>query len=274
MAVGLVVLGGVRWAAARVRPDHLQAVAMTAGGQILVGTDSALLRLNENGQWARTANVGGVRQMLVDPGSPDQIYALSEPGRILRSQDSGRTWAPVRGHGLPAAAVQAVAYDPSGPLRLVALVAGYGYYQSDLAGEMWMQLGTQQIAEVHSLAISPLDPRKVLVGTDRGILVSANQGMRFEPAGEQLPWHLQGAVNCLAVAGDRSAVLAATSHGVLRSGDGGRSWEPVGSPGLPDVAAVAFHPRESHLVVAASRSGTVTLSRDGGQTWQRLQTGR
>lgn len=270
-AGGLLWAGGSGWA--RAGPPLLQAVALGRDGQpVWMATGNALVALAPGGARAPGGLSTGVRQILVDPGNPDQIYALPASGRgILRSRDGGRHWTLARGHGLPAAPIRAMAYDPSGPTRLVALVAGHGYYQSDLAGEMWMRLGPEDVPGATAMAINPLDPRVVLVGTPSGLYRSTNQGMRFEPVPAGDPWQLRGAVYSLAVAGDRSALVAATAAGLFRSRDGGRSWAPLGDPGLGAVVAVAFAPGRSQMVVAGSRAGALAMSRDGGQTWSRLR---
>lgn len=270
VAVGFGVwLWGGRWAgAARQDLEGLQAVALGPDEQMWVGTGSALLRLKSSGAPERSDLPGGVRQILVDPGNPSQIYVLSATGRIHQSRDGGRTWSQTRGHGLPENPIRTFAYDPSGPTRLVALVSGHGYYQSDLSGDMWMPLSSQDIPDATALAVNPLDPRSVLAGGTGGLYLSPNQGMRFEAAGTSYPWSLRGAVHSLAVSGDRSSMLAATEHGVFRSRDGGRSWSALADTGLPNVVSVAYAPGRTRVILAGDRSGALALSRDGGQNWQ------
>lgn len=269
LAVALVAAGWAGWGLARAGSGQAsaQAVALLPGGEVLVGTEGALWRLGPDGSRARIL-AQGVRQILVDPGQPAQLYALTVGGQALRSRDGGRTWAPLPGHGLPRAPIRALAYDPSGPVRLVALVAGHGYYQSDLSGDMWMQLGSQDVPDALALAISPLDPRTVLVGTPQGLWRSTNQGMTFAAAGAGRPWDLPGPVLSLAVAGDRSLLVAATGRGLYASRNGGLSWSSLASPGLPDVVAVAVHPRQARTLAALSKAGQVAVSRDGGRTWE------
>ncbi len=273
VAVGVLVwFGGQRFAtAARERREVLQAVAIGNAGDLWIGGSGGLVHLMAGGERARVELADSVRGLLVDPGNPSQLYALGSKNHIWRTQDGGRTWAMVRGHGLPAADVRALAYDPSGPTRLVALVQGQGYFQSDLAGEMWMQVGAEDIPDATAMVIHPLDARTVLVGTPAGLYRSTNQGMRFDPVPVKNAWDLPGPVTALAVAGDRSVVVAATGRGLYRSADGGRVWFPMAESGLPDAVAVAVAPWRSHEVVVGSRTGALAMSRDGGKHWQRMK---
>lgn len=246
-------------------------VAVGRDGQVWLGTPEGLFRVTSGGMKPHVGFPGGARQILVDPGNPSQMYALTIDGVLMVSGDGGVTWKRTLSHGLPSAPVRAVAYDPSGPIRLAALVANHGYYQSDMAGEMWMQLGAQDFPDATSMVINPLDPRGVLVGAATGLYQSTNQGTRFNTVEPSYPWRLQGPVLSMTVAGDRSSVAVVTGKGVYRSGDGGRSWQQMTDPGLSDVVSVAFHPGRSHTLAVASRNGSIAISSDRGSTWKRLQ---
>jgi photosystem II stability/assembly factor-like uncharacterized protein len=79
---------------------------------------------------------------------------------------------------------------------------------------------------------------------------------------------LGGTVVDIATCGD--VAVAATFAGLFRSADGGHSWQSVGQ-NLPDwfIQAVALAPMGDQIVgLAASHTGWLYCSMDGGQTWE------
>ncbi len=262
--------GGGR--AAPEEPEPVRAIALGADGRIWIGTSRSLYTIDAEGALTPVDFKGGVRQLLADPGNPSNLYAVSEDGRLFRTRDGGRTWGPTRSEGLPeGAAIRTATLDPSGPRRVAAIVAGHGYFQSENAGLVWRHLGTQDIPGATAMAMHPLNARTILVGASDGLYRSHNQGLRFSIVRPDLPWELKGAVHSLAVAGNRSTMVAATAGGLFRSTDGGRSWHSLGSPGLPDTVAVAIDPWRPQVIAAGSSNGAVVITRDGGSTWQQLQ---
>lgn len=82
-----------------------------------------------------------------------------------------------------------------------------------------------------------------------------------------------------------NTVFAGTSRGgIFRSTDGGTSWQQVAKPfGVPKrevynalpyaVLAIAIDPLDSNTVYAASSTGGIRKSTDGGTTWATANTG-
>ena len=66
-----------------------------------------------------------------------------------------------------------------------------------------------------------------------------------------------------AVSPNNGDIVATTGDGLIRSQDGGRSWEPVSSGGYTLVDW------RSDGLFAASPAGEISISDDGGATWQR-----
>jgi photosystem II stability/assembly factor-like uncharacterized protein len=133
----------------------------------------------------------------------------------------------------------------------------------------------------------------VLAGTyGDGLFLSGDGGRSWEeldgvtriPGHER--WYLPyspraGAARNAYVSGDR-LLVAAEVAGLLRSEDGGRTWvcEPVA--GDEDVHHVTAHPDDPDLLYVSlgsaslnqreGRHGGIARSRDGGQTWEKLET--
>ena len=79
--------------------------------------------------------------------------------------------------------------------------------------------------DLHSIAVDPTDPEKVMVGGHDGGAVSEDGGESWEPVGEGLPDRL----SVVAVAQSDPQVVYAGALGaegvaLFRSEDGGKSW--------------------------------------------------
>ena len=136
------------------------------------------------------------------------------------------------------------------------------------------------------IAVDPLDPRRIYVGTfDDGLYASRDGGDTWYAASSGLE---DRRVLALAVSrSDRSSgvgvVYAGTEPSNLyRSEDGGQSWqllpalrelpsEPRWSfPGRPwthHVRTIALHPRDPDWLLVGIELGGVMRSTDGGSTW-------
>ncbi len=214
-----------------------------------------------------------VAALLVDPRNSRVLFAATwtfDPragGGVFRSDDGGRTW---QADGLGGREVRALAQSPSDPDTLVAGALD-GVYRSDNDGKTWDRIspaGSQEIHDLDSVAIDPLDPRIIYVGTfhlpwktvDGGRhWVSIHAGMIDDSD-----------VFSIVVDGrNPRRVLASSCSGIYRSDDGGRLWKKI--QGIP------FSARRTHVIVqdplrpATVYAGTTEglwRTSDGGATWR------
>ncbi|HEY0794301.1 MAG TPA: hypothetical protein VGD64_00835 [Acidisarcina sp.] len=163
---------------------------------------------------------------------PWSTYApLAGPGNgLYRSIDSGESWQPLTGHGLPDGdwGRVGVAVSADGKRVYATIPAGKhsGLYRSDDGGDNW------------SLANS--DAR--LTGRD---------------------WYF----NCITIDPQNSDVLYIPNVALYRTKDGGGSIEVVrGAPGGDDYHQIWVDPRNSeHLALAVDQGTSISL--DYGKTW-------
>lgn len=163
-------------------------------------------------------------------------------------------------------------------------------YLSTDGGDSWVEktIATEQVdgaVKTHGnfrvIAISPIyfSDRTIFVVSDDGLVRSADGGSTWS-AVAACP---DGTPNYIAyepVLADPPALwLSCFSFpkGFLyRSADGGANWEEVSLTGSPDekpyIYGLSFSPHFSAngLMMAATYSGGVFLSRDGGDSWNRL----
>jgi photosystem II stability/assembly factor-like uncharacterized protein len=241
--------GGVHWTLAG-QPANgaysfygaLMALAPSAPKTLylLLGPESKLLFRSDDGAatWHRVAARGlslvTPRTLLVDPRSPDTIYAAGEGG-IFTSTNGGRSWS-ILNAGLPRGSdnrllpVLSLALAPSQPETLFAGMQSWGVARRDSSGTRWR------------------------TGLQRGLTAAAIVDLQFHP--------LRPGTLYLFQSEGRS----------FRSADGGQTWQPfVGAHGRKGMSGLAFDLTNSDLLYGTDPVGT-WKSADNGETWTRLSS--
>ena len=221
-------------------------------------------------QWRETSNftwnfvgpvnIGGrITDLEMYPDDLQTIFAGSASGGVFRSEDQGKTWAPISddlpslaigdldigsdrsivvGTGEANAGGGSIAYD------------GYGVYRSKDGGLTWTNIGLNDVGSIGRVVIHPKDPNVIYV---------AAMGTLFAPN---------------------------TRRGIFRTKNGGRSWEHVlyvneytGGIDLvisdqnPEVLFAAMWQRERTPTLRnyGGPHSNLYKSTDGGENWQ-IQT--
>jgi photosystem II stability/assembly factor-like uncharacterized protein len=154
------------------------------------GGETALYKSMDGGAtWKKLTN--GIPQMLdrigvsISRSSPNIVYMVSETpdyqGELWRTDDSGRTWRVVSKD--PNINFRPFYYadirvDPVDPNRVYAL-SGSLYLTED-AGRTFRTIGRDVHGDHQALWIDPLNPRRLLSGSDGGFQISNDRGTTFE----------------------------------------------------------------------------------------------
>lgn len=205
----------------------------------------------------RTRAVSGVASQ------PNVFYMGQVNGGVWKSDDYGRTWAPIF-DSQPTQSIGAIAVAPSDPnviyvasgegLHRPDLSVGDGIYKSTDAGKTWTHLGLRGGQQIPALVVDPRDPNR---------LVAAVLGHPYGPSDER---------------------------GIYRSTDGGNTWKKVLSKdentGGSDVEIDPSNPDTLYASLWEARegpwedrnlfngtSGGLFKSTDGGETWRPLTKG-
>jgi photosystem II stability/assembly factor-like uncharacterized protein len=193
------------------------------------------------------------------PGDPHTYYVGSASGGIYKTTDGGVHWDPIF-DDMPVQSIGALAVSISDPNVVWAgtgegkirshISLGEGIYKSNDAGATWTLKGLERTGRIPRLVIHPDNP---------DIVFACALGTAYGPQPER---------------------------GVFRTTDGGATWEHVlfidENTGCSDIAMDPSNPRvlfagtwqlEIHTWgrFSGGPGGGLHVSRDGGDTWTRLE---
>jgi photosystem II stability/assembly factor-like uncharacterized protein len=219
---------------------------------------------------------------------PDVMLVGTRPSAFFRSGDGGQTWAVAAATVETACPrilhtrVTTIITDPNNPDFAWAGVEIDGVHASHDGGRTWAPVGAGLSSrDIHSLVVAPKrgGGRRLLAATNNDLNISDDDGATWRPlgVGGVLPWSY-----CRALAqraGRPEVVLLGAGDGppggvgaIALSTDSGDSWTVARLPGKANstIWAFAVHPADPALVYAASVSGELYRSTDGGQIWDKL----
>ena len=193
---------------------------------------------------------------------PGTFYMGATGGGVWKTTDYGHNWFPIsdgffRSPSIGAIAVaesdRNIVYVSTGSDGLRSnVIMGKGVYRSDDAGETWRSLGLENTGNSGALLIHPEDP-------DTAFVAAIGNPFAANP-----------------------------ERGVYRTRDGGESWELVlfvssgtgatdleFKPGDPDTiyASMWEAERKPWTIRSGGMEGGLQRSRDGGDTWEKLEDG-
>ena len=164
---------------------HRQAWHLRSGGG-----ETALYKSMDGGvTWKKMTN--GIPAMLdrigvsISRNTPNIVYMVSETldygGELWRTDDSGGTWRLVSKD--PNINFRPFYYadirvDPQDPNRVYALSGGL--YLTEDGGRTFRTIGRDVHGDHQALWIDPLNPKRLLSGSDGGFQVSYDRGVNFE----------------------------------------------------------------------------------------------
>ncbi len=121
----------------------------------------------------------------------------------------------------------------------------------------------------------PLDPLVAWCATDKGLLVTRDEGHTWTPV-EAASAEAIGEATCLAVSAvdPDTLVLGTDAKGLFLGLDAGKTWKPLAPPASPHIEWVDFCPsdptRRTLLATHGLAAPGLSLSRDLGATWEAL----
>ena len=244
-------------------------------------------------------NIGGrTRAIVIDPNTPNTMYAAGVGGGVWKSVNGGGSWVALS-DTMANIAVASLAMDPTNSSVLYAgtgegsnnidALRGAGIFKSVDAGASWTQLAATTGSNfyfVNDLLVAPSNGQIVVAATGSGIFVSTNGGGSFTQRSTETRC-LDLAVTTIAATDTWLAACGNFSQGkVLRSTDT-ISWpQTLGTDPLDagmGRTAVAIRGTRAYAIASSRVAGfdrtgdgngdylhqlhAFFRSDDGGQTW-------
>jgi photosystem II stability/assembly factor-like uncharacterized protein len=258
---------------------------------ILAGAENGLYKSRDGGRsFARLEspmNAIDVWKIAVDPTDPDIIFAGTRPAALFRSTDGGRTWQKLAADiveecpnvGVPR--VTALTVDPTDHHVVWAGIEVDGVRRSTDGGDSWSRItnGIYDL-DIHDIAITVNGGATVLTSTPGEVFASGDRGASWHGLGVRDHFDLRYCRHVAQKADDPQTLFVATGDAAVgstgaiqRSRDGGRSWEKRPLPVEPNspIWAFATHAADPGLILACSHYGELYLTRDAGDSWQKLR---
>jgi len=232
-------------------------------------------------------------------GSGRIFYFGAVGGGVWKTENAGRTWAPIM-DGEHVASIGAIAVAPSDPATVYVgsgeadmrsdIIAGNGMYRSTDAGATWRHVGLDVTQQIGRILVDPHDSRTLLVAAlghaytandARGVYRSTDGGATwtrtlFRNANV-------GAID-LAATPDGTTVYASLwqtrrppwatyppsngpGGGLFVSHDGGVTWQPIAGHGFPSaglgkvgLAVAPSDPDRVYAIVDAKAGGSIAAT--------------
>lgn len=186
--------------------------------RMLYATERVWVSTNGGTNWqplSQDLTSGGsaaIRALAIAPSDSRFVYAATNDGRVLASEDSGATFA-LRLTGNPGwpRVTRELCVDPSDPRTVYLAGAAFGVAQvrrSTDAGATWESLDADlPDIPVHVIGVSRSPALTIYAGTDQGVYVSRDAAASWRRLGDGLP---NAPVTDLLVQPERGRLLAGT----------------------------------------------------------------
>ena len=214
-----------------------------------------------------------VLALVINPLTPDTLYAGTGGGGVFVSIDGGANWTAMN-NGLANTQnngniqVNALFINPQTLHTLYANV-GAGVFKTIDGGAHWTAMNGPSTIGFYLLAINPQAPDTLYAGTGYGVFKSINGGANWTATGLTNPNIFDFAINPQTP----DILYASTSDkGVFKSIDGGANWTVIGFTDTI-VNVLVIDPQTPDTLYAGTFGYGLFKSTNGGANWTAIDNG-
>jgi len=211
-------------------------------------------------------NIGGrTRQLVIDPGTPNTMYAAAVDGGVWKTNNAGSTWVALDDM-MASIAVSSLAMDPGNSSVLYAgtgegfynidAVRGAGIFMTSNAGTTWTRIASTANSNfyyVNDIVVSPNSSMRIYAATRQGVFRTTNGGSSWTQV-----YDASSILGCtdlvIKSSGPEDIVFAAC--GTFLGGEIRRNTDAGGS-GTWDQVYTETDMGRTHLALAPSNEDTV-----------------
>ena len=214
----------------------------------------------------------------ISPADPKEMMLNCDMSGAYISRDGGAYWKMINHLQLRSNTQCRPAFHPMDSATIFAANAWSGLAVSHDHGDHWSPIGGIKGSLLGDIVIDESNPDNMIVGTDKDVVLSTDEGKTFTSCDEISGTYLTAHFDQTSPLNLRVCYIA-TTNGVWRSDDAGRTWKPkVG--GLSDLRLKSFSAGSNHVknevilyctvavqVINGRLSGGLYKSTDRGETW-------
>ncbi len=262
---------------------------------IYAGADVGLCRSDDGGStWVRVDspfNGETVWKVAVDPANNQRIFVgTGAPSRAVlwRTQDGGKTWdhadidIPEFCAGVNRPRLLAFAFNPVDSNKAWFGLEEGGLFRTVDGGDNWERVDDRLLwdfkSDVHAIQVLADAEQTVVVVCVNAVYVSKDGGDTWTGMLPKTEFGLYYARVLTAVPGSADTLFLSISDGtpgtqgkILKSVDGAVSWQEteIKEPLESCIWGIGVNPANSEQLVAGTKYGSLYVSSDAGNTWEK-----
>ena len=265
------------WAEAQKAPTQLSldqlprvyglSVAASKPTQVMLATPLGLYLATPEGKASAVAGLeGNVMAFAAHPANARTFLAGGHVGKsgsigVMLSSDGGKRWKQISENAAGHVGFHILEFSKADPNTVYGITNGLRV--SGDGGRTWRETGRLPEELIH-FAASARAVNTLYAATRKGLLISQDQGASWKPA--PLP---PGIVSMVHVSNEGRVYAFVVGTGLMAAQEPALEWQKISSRFEDQILLrMVLDPTQKNRMFAATVTGAVVLSEDGGGSWR------